>query len=33
VLDGGTLDQAVDSRLDAIPDLPTISVNNEETIA
>jgi len=33
VLDGGTLDHAVDSRLDAIPDLPTISVNNEETIA
>src|SRR4051812_12726288 len=33
VLDGGTIDQAVDSRLDALPDLPTISVNNEETIA
>jgi len=33
VLDGGTIDRAVDGRLDAIPDLPTISVNNEETIA
>jgi len=33
VLDGGTIDQAVDSRLDALPDLPTISVSQGDTIA